>query len=283
MSSPRPTDALDEITLQDYGRVVWAGRRIILVAVITAAIVGLALTFIRSTTYSASSQVYLGQATTQSGTPVTTPQTNPTIAPVVLEGDAIVDPVAKKAGVSSSRVRSGVTLEAPRAPGSAGNLPTLVKVTFVDKKRAVAKEVANLYAEQIRDVNSESFEIGLETYEGQIARATADADQLQKQVNQLRTQLVSAAGTPQGPGLQTALVIASEQLAEARNDRENAELAIAKLRQLEQPQIVSVATDPSSSSSGPRRIRTVVFAGLLGALVGLISVFLWRRPQHEGA
>lgn len=283
MSSANSQDPLDEITLQDYGRVIWAGRRIILVAIIAAAIVGLALTFIRSTTYSASSQVYLGQETTLSGTPLTTPQTNPTIAPVVLEGDAIVDSVAESAGITPGRVRSGVSLEAPRAPGSAGNLPTLIKVTFVDKDPKVAKEVANLYAEQIRSANAESFETSVETYQGQIARAQKDIAQLERQVSQLGTQLAAVAGTPQGPGIQTALVIASQQLAESRSDLENAELAIAKARQLEQPQIVSAATEPSSSSSGPRRVRTVVFAALLGALVGLITVFIWRRPRPEGA
>jgi len=283
VSSANSQDPLDEITLQDYGRVIWAGRRIILVAIIAAAIVGLALTFIRSTTYSASSQVYLGQETTLSGTPLTTPQTNPTIAPVVLEGDAIVDSVAESAGITPGRVRSGVSLEAPRAPGSAGNLPTLIKVTFVDKDPKVAKEVANLYAEQIRSANAESFETSVETYQGQIARAQKDIAQLERQVSQLGTQLAAVAGTPQGPGIQTALVIASQQLAESRSDLENAELAIAKARQLEQPQIVSAATEPSSSSSGPRRVRTVVFAALLGALVGLITVFIWRRPRPEGA
>lgn len=283
MSTSDRQNDLDEITLQDYGRVVWAGRRIILVCIVVAAIIGLALTFIRTTTYSASSQVYLGQATTLSGTPLTTPQTNPTIAPVVLEGDAIVEPVAESAGISPSRVRSGVSLESPRAPGSAGNLPTLIKVTFVDRDREIAKEVANLYAEQIRTANAEPFEVGLATYQEQRARAQADIEQLSGQVDQLRTQLVSAAGTPQGPGLQTALVIASQQLAESRSDLENAELAIAKARQLEEPQIVTVAVNPSSSSGGPQRIRTVVFAALLGALVGLILVFIWRRPRPEGA
>jgi len=224
VSSANSQDPLDEITLQDYGRVIWAGRRIILVAIIAAAIVGLALTFIRSTTYSASSQVYLGQETTLSGTPLTTPQTNPTIAPVVLEGDAIVDSVAESAGITPGRVRSGVSLEAPRAPGSAGNLPTLIKVTFVDKDPKVAKEVANLYAEQIRSANAESFETSVETYQGQIARAQKDIAQLERQVSQLGTQLAAVAGTPQGPGIQTALVIASQQLAESRSDLENAEL-----------------------------------------------------------
>ena len=272
-----------ELTLADYGRTVWAGRRIIAVAIVAAAIVGLALTFIRTTTYSASSQVFLGQATTIQGTPVTTPQTNPAIAPVVLEGDMIVDPVADAAGISASRVRSGVSLEVPRAPGSAGNLPTLVKVTYRDRDREIAAEVANLYAERIRDYNAESFREEAGTYRRQLERGRGEEAELSAQERRLRARLVSSAGGPAEAGIQTALVLVSDRLSETRTRIESAELALANLEEVGRPEIISVARDPSSSSSGPRRVRTVVFSGLLGAVVGLIVTFIWRRPRPGGA
>ena len=273
----------DEVTLSDYGRVVWAGRRIILVAIVAAAIVGLALIFIRTTTYSASSQVFLGQATTISGTPVSTPQTNPAIAPAVLEGDAIVDPVAEEAGISAGRVRSGISLDVPRAPGSAGNLPTLVKVTFRDRDRDLARQVANLYAERVRDYNGATFSEEESTYERQLARSKAEEERLRAQEQQLRAQLVRSGGSPGEAATQTALVLVSDRLSETLTRIESSELALANLREVGRPEIVTVARDPSSSSSGPQRVRTVVFAALLGAVVGLIVAFVWRRPRPEGA
>jgi capsular polysaccharide biosynthesis protein len=269
--------------LQDYGRTIVAGRRIILVSIVAAAVVGLALTFIRTTTYSASSQVYLGQATTISGTPVSTPQTNPAIAPAVLEGDRIVDPVAEEAGISASRVRSGISLEVPRAPGSAGNLPTLVKVTFRDRDRDLAAQVANLYAEQIQEYNTDAFSAEEATYARQLERSEAEEKQLREQEEQLRAQLVRSTGGPSEAAIQTALVLVSDRLSETLTRAENAELNIANLRELGRPEIVTAAGDPSSSSSGPQRVRTVVFSGLLGAVVGLIIVFIWHRPRPEGA
>lgn len=273
----------DEVTLQDYGRIVWAGRRIILVAIVAAAVVGLALTFIRTTTFTASSQVFLGQATTAQGTPFSTPQTNPAIAPTVLEGDAIVDPVAEAAGVSASRIRSGVSLESPRAPGSAGNLPTLVKVTFRDSDSDLAQEVANLYAQRIVTVNEATFSDELTTYERQLERSTAEETQLREQEAQLRAQLLGQGGGPSEAAIQSALVLVSDRLSETLTRIENAEISIANLKEAGRPQIVTAAREPSSSSSGPRRVRTVVFSALLGAVVGLIVVFIWRRPRPEGA
>jgi len=281
--STDPRETGDEVTLQDYGRTVWAGRRIILVAIVAAAAVGLALTFIRTTTYSANSQVFLGQATTISGTPISTPQTNPAIAPAVLEGDAIVDPVAEEAGISPGRVRSGISLDVPRAPGSAGNLPTLAKITFRDRDRDLAQQVANLYAEQVRDYNAATFSEEEETYERQLERASAEEARLSVQEQQLRNQLVRSAGGSSEAAVQTALVLVSDRLSETLTRIENSELALANLREVGRPAIVTTAGSPSSSSSGPRRVRTVLFSAVLGAVVGLIVVFIWRRPRPEGA
>ena len=69
-----------EITLRDYGRVVWSGRWLILATTVAAAVVGLLLTFVTSTTYTATARVFLGQATTVSGAPFSTPATNPATA-----------------------------------------------------------------------------------------------------------------------------------------------------------------------------------------------------------
>jgi uncharacterized protein involved in exopolysaccharide biosynthesis len=75
----------------------------------------------------------------------------------------------------------------------------------------------------------------------------------------------------------------SDRLSETLTRIENSELSLANLREVGRPEIVTKAGDPTSSSSGPQRVRTVVFSALLGAVVGLIIVFIWRRPRPEGA
>ena len=43
-----------------------------------------------------------------------------------------------------------------------------------------------------------------------------------------------------------------------------------------QPEIISLATSPSSSGGVPNRLRSVILAGLIGLLVGIIVTFVWR-------
>ena len=115
----------------------------------------------------------LGQATTISGTPVSTPTTNPATAPTALTGDNLVTRASRELGVSPSRVRDGVEVTAPRAPGGAvGNQPTIATVTFTDESRDIARRGANLYAEAILEQARESSAEIVDTYEEAVARSS---------------------------------------------------------------------------------------------------------------
>jgi cell division protein FtsL len=266
-----------EVTLGDYGQVIWRGRWIILTTVVIAALVGLALTFVRTTTYSASAQLFLGQATTISGTPVSTPPTNPVTAPAVLEGDAIVDAVSRATGVSPSGIRNRISFDIPRAPGSAGNLPTLVKITYRDDRRARAVEVTTTYAKAILAAAARTFNTRGDVYERQIAGEKVRIADLKGQIADLQRR--SAAGEP---GADVALVAASQLLSTSEQSLDTFELGLATAEQIEQPQLVSLPERAASSSSGPRRARTVLISAALGLIIGLIISFLWRGPRRAG-
>jgi uncharacterized protein involved in exopolysaccharide biosynthesis len=53
-------------------------------------------------------------------------------------------------------------------------------------------------------------------------------------------------------------------------------LLLAKGQEIEAPSIVSVSTTASSSGSAPNRARTVLFAAIIGLLVGIIVTFVWK-------
>lgn len=265
-----------EITLRDYGRVLWSGRWIILASTVVAGIVALLLTFATTTTYTATSEVFLGQATTISGVPVSTPLTNPATAPQALQSDAIVADVAETVGVAPSRVRDGATLTAPRAPGgAAGNQPTLVTITFVDDDETIAREGANAYATEVLERALEPFDQTLGAFETRLRRARQDVVRLQAQVEQARNQLRSASPDQQ-PILQSILFSAQEQLSVAQAEIGTQELNIAKARQIEEPAVVSLSENPTSSGSAPRRARTTILGAIIGFLVGMVIVFIWR-------
>lgn len=266
-----------EITLRDYGRVLWSGRWLILAATLVAALVGLVLTFVSTTEYVATSEVYLGQATTVSGTPVSTPSTNPATAPTALTGDNLVDRVARELGVEPSRVRSGVEVTAPRAPGgSVGNQPTIATITFTDEDRDIARRGANLYAEAVLDQTRESSAEVVRTYQAAVGRSAAEVARLQAEMAGYRRQLAQAPGGQEGITLQSLLFSAGQQLQVASTELTDQRLNLVKERQYGQPDIISLAQSPSSSSSLPNRARTVLFAAVIGFIVGIIVVFVWR-------
>ena len=83
-----------EITLGDLWRAIWRGKWIVLATTVIAGLVAFGITYTADTTYSATSKVYLGQATTILGNLASTPGTNPLTAATMLQGDAVVDAVA---------------------------------------------------------------------------------------------------------------------------------------------------------------------------------------------
>ncbi|HMN99725.1 MAG TPA: Wzz/FepE/Etk N-terminal domain-containing protein [Miltoncostaeaceae bacterium] len=265
-----------EITLRDYGRVLWSGRWLILATTVAAAVVGLLLTFVTSTTYTGTAKVFLGQATTVSGAPFSTPATNPATAATVLSGDNLVTRVAREIGVSPSRVRNGVTLTAPRAPGGAqGNQPTVMTITFKDGSRTVAREGANAYARAIDAAALQNFSSVFQTYATGEARAQADVTRLQAQIDGYQRDLRNADAQTRTL-LQSLLFSATTQLSIAQTTLTDQQLNRAKAEANEKPYIVSLSESPSSSSSAPNRLRTVVLAAIIGLLVGIIVTFVWR-------
>jgi uncharacterized protein involved in exopolysaccharide biosynthesis len=266
-----------EITLRDYGRVLWSGRWLIVASTLIAALVGLLLTFLTTTTYTAKAELYLGQATSVSGTPVSTPTTNPATAPSALTGDRLVLQVAKELGVPPKRVRKDVTLTAPRAPGgSVGNQPTIATITFQDENRDLARRGANAYAAAVLEQAKSSSAELVSTYEQAVTDAQANVARLQAELAGYRRELLQTPGGDRGLALQSALFSAQSQLAVSQTDLSDQRLNLVKERQIGQPAIISLAESPASSSSLPNRARTVILAAVIGLIVGVIVTFVWR-------
>ena len=264
-----------EITLRDYGRVIWSGRWLVLTCAVVAAVVGLALSFATTTEYTAKAELFVGQATSVSGTPVSTPGTNPSLAPTVLKGDNLVGEVARAVDVTPKRIRSGVTISAPKAPGgSVGNLPTVVTITFVDSSRRVAKDAANAYARGIYEQAKGDFSGVLGSYESSIANQQRTIARIESEIAGYRKQLPTATGD-RLIVLQSLLNSSGQQLQIASTELGDQQLNLVKEKQF-QPYIISLAENPSSSGGVPNRLRSVILAGVIGLLVGVIVTFVWR-------
>lgn len=265
-----------EITLRDYGRVLWSGRWLILATTVVAAIAGLLLSIASTTTYTASAELFVGQATTISGTPVATPGTNPGTVTEALGGDGIVTQVAKELGIAPARVRDDVTLSAPKAPGgSVGNQPTILTIRFTDENREIARKGANAYAQIVYERSQEGFSAIIDSYKRAVAVATASVADLEASLARYRRQLAATDDPQQQVILESLLSSTGQQLDITTTELSDQRLNLLKEQQF-QPSIISLASSPSSSGSVGNRTRTVAFAAILGFLVGVIVTFIWR-------
>lgn len=265
-----------EITLREYGRVLWSGRWILLACAVAAAVVGLALSLLSTTTYTASAEVTLGQATTSSGTPMSTPATNPATAPTVLGADRIVAGVAQELDVTPGTVRRAIDISAPRtAGGAAGNQPTLIVLEWKGDDRELARRGVNAYAEAVEAFMLEQNSDVISTLKTQIADSEADVERLQGEIAAFRRQLTGA-NADQRLLLQTTVSQLGTELAAAQTLLSDNRLALAKANQTEQPDILSLSESPTSSAGVTNRARTVVIAVVIGLILGAIITFIWR-------
>jgi uncharacterized protein involved in exopolysaccharide biosynthesis len=265
-----------EITLRDYGRVLWRGRWIIIATTVVAALVGLVLSFVGGTEYTATARVYLGQATSVTGIPIATPATNNVTASDVLERDEITTDVAESIGVGASRVRSGVEVSVPEARGAAAMAPTVATVTFTDSDRDVAKEGAEAYAAALVVDASENYDEVVAVYEQRLARGQAELARLDRQIQTFERQLAANAGTDQEALYQSLLFSTIDRKSDLIEEVGEQELNIAKAQQIEQPTVVTKTATVSSNAATGSRTRTVGLAAAIGLLIGIVIAFVWR-------
>lgn len=266
-----------EITLRDYGRVLWAGRWVLLVAAVGAALIGLLTSVVRETTYSASSIVYLGLATTaNTGVPVSTPLTTPQTAQRILRADEFIKRAADATGVDQARVRDGVSFTVERIPGAAGgNQPTVATIHYSDRNRATAVAVANAYADGVYGYVQGFYADVLDSYQQLVDDGRARIKMIRANLDRLRA---AGGGTP------AVIESLGQELATVQLNVDDSALGLAKTKQIERPYIVSKATSASSSAGTGQRLRSVVFGLILGLILGAIVTFVWRgSPASRGA
>lgn len=259
-----------EITLRDYGRVLWSGRWVLLVAAVTAALIGLITSLVRETTYSASSIVYLGLATTaKTGVPVPTPLTTQVTAQRVLRADQFLQAAADAAGVPVERVRDGVNFSVDRVPGAAGGTqPTVATIHYEDTDRETAIKVANAYADVVFGFVKDSYSGVLDAYQKLVDDGNARVKAIQAELDRLRRQGSAAP--------QSVISSLTQELSMTQLDVDDNTVSLVKTKQIEQPYVISKATSAASSGRPGQRLRSVVFGAILGLIVGVIIVFIWR-------
>ncbi|MGB0612762.1 MAG: Wzz/FepE/Etk N-terminal domain-containing protein [Miltoncostaeaceae bacterium] len=254
-----------EITLGDLWRAIWRGKWIVLATTVIAGLVAFGITYTADTTYSATSKVYLGQATTILGNLASTPGTNPLTAATMLQGDAVVDAVAKETGLTRGQVRARSAVSVPRAPGtSSTGQPAIASIRATTSSREESIRLANAYAEAALTSASTGYQAVSSTLEQQVHRLSAEEARLQARTRRDATADDMA------------------RLADVREVLVASELQLARAQQIEAPAIVTLATGASSSARMSNRVRTAITGAIIGFLVGIVIALATSGGLRRG-
>ena len=259
-----------EITIRDYLRVAWSGRWLILATTAAGIIIGLVVSIAHNGSYSAVARVGLGQPTSVQGNPLASPLTSAQTAASSLDVTALSDQTAAALGVPPSQIRGHVKLSVPAGVTATASAPPVVEVSGSNASSHTAVVITNAFAQQVVQSTGAQVLDAERTLETQVRQAQVQEHVLSGQIAALQG---SAASNPSDA---VALATDTQLLTTAQTNAANAQLTLAQIRTTGAPRVLVQAYSASTTNTAPKRLQSVVLAGLIGFLVGLIATFIWR-------
>lgn len=257
-----------EITIRDYLKVAWSGRWLILATTVIGVIVGLVVSIAHHGNYTAVAKVGLGQPTSVQGTPLSSPLTSAQTAAGAIDVTAVADQTAAALGVPSSDIRGHVHVSVPPGLSATQSAPPVILVSGSNAKSAQAIVIANAFARQVVVTTGQQAAQVVQTLQTQIIQAHV-------QEHLLASRLAELQGSS-SPSDAVAIAADSQLLATAQTTAANAQVQLAQVHQTGVPRVLVQAWSATTTNTAPKRAQSVVLAGLIGFLVGLIATFVWR-------
>jgi uncharacterized protein involved in exopolysaccharide biosynthesis len=257
-----------EITIRDYFRVAWSGRWLILATTVIGVIVGLIVSIAHHGAYSATAKIGLGQPTSVQGNPLSSPLTTAQTAAAAIDVNAVADQTAAALGVPASEIRGHVTVSVPPGVSATQSAPPLIAVTGSNGKANQAVVIANAFAHQVAATYGKPAGQIVQTLQNQIAQAHV-------QERALNARIASLQGST-NPSDSVALAADAQLLSSAQTTAANAQIQLAQVQQTGVPRVLVQAFSATTTNTAPKRAQSVILAGLIGFLVGLIATFIWR-------
>lgn len=259
-----------EITIRDYLKVAWSGRWLILATTVIGIIIGGVVSIAHNAAYSATARVGLGQPTSVQGVPLQSPFTSSQTVASAIDVTGLADQTALVLGIPQSEVRGHVHVSTPIGVSPTIVAPPVVIVAASNAHANTAISIANGFANQLVQSTGTQVVQVERTLTSQAAQALVQQHQLSARIAALQ------AGGSSNPGDAVALATDTQLLGTAQTNAANAQLALAQVRATEAPQVLAQAYSATSSNTAPKRLQSIVLAGLIGFLLGLIATFIWR-------
>ena len=242
-------DDIRAADLRDYARTLWRHRKLVALTTLVAVVAALVLSFAQSASYEAQAQLILEPATSQTllngSQPAPDPARDVATETAVLESDVIRNAVTKALGHIPS-----VTIS------SDSSTSDVITVTTRSSKATVAANDANVYT---KTYVAYSREQGLSSLIRTGQQLTASLSLLATRIARL-------------PAGSSDLAAARQQQTLLQQELNQVQLA-QNLNQVGGPRVLSAATVPTGPV-GPKPVRNIAIAIILGALLGLGLAFL---------
>jgi hypothetical protein len=275
-------DAEESVDLRRHWVAITTHWWLPVIGLVAGVIVGYLISLGGAQVYKAKSVVYLGQPLSQGGVQVQSQATNPSTVRQIVTAESTIERVARDAGMRAGQLRGHVSTQAVTGNISRLGQNPLVSISVTGHARRPVQRAANDLARTV------VFSDALGGYANtKIRNLQLQVDQEQAAISLLNRNLKAqqqALGNGSGlstterlialgqiNGLQQELVTTTGLLTTNQQ-----QLALAK--NVEAPQITTLAT--ATKTTARSRRNTVIVAGLIGLLLGIVAAVLWEPSRR---
>jgi uncharacterized protein involved in exopolysaccharide biosynthesis len=268
-------DAEQEIDFRRYWDALVERWWLPLLGLVLGAIVGYAVSLGGGQVYKAQVTVYLGQPYSASGNiQLQNLQTNPSTVRQIVNAQTSIAAAAKAAKLRSSALRGHISVSAVSGNVARLGQTPLVTITVQGARRDKIRTAANALAAQVIARVGGFADRKIAIFRAQIGSDERQEAAIRRQIDQAES-TASGASTPTDKLVAVSLVsIAQQRLAIVQQDRLSASQLLTQAQLIEQPRVVTPAG--SQKVTARSRRNSVVVAGVIGLILGLLAALLWE-------
>jgi hypothetical protein len=266
-------DAEREVDLGGYLDALVARWWLPILGLVVGVVIGYLLALGGKDVYRAEATVYVGTPFGPNGTaPVQSLTTNPNTVTRLARGQATLQEVAQKSGMTVRQLRAGVSTR-PIKSGSPKTAPNqFYAVTVEGPKRFQVNTAAEAIAAKIVAVTGGYANLKVNTFRREIASDQSQLDAIDKQAQQIQAQ-IGGASTTERLTLGTLLLTMEQRRGTLEQDRLQARQLLALAEQVELPRILDRGSAVKTTARSPR--NSIAIAGLIGLIIGLLAALFW--------
>lgn len=278
-----PTDAPDldaeqDVDLRRHWDTITRHWWIVLGGLAAGIVVGYLISLGAAQVYKAKAVVYLGQPLSQGGVQVQSQATNPSTVKQIVTAESTTQRVARDAGLRVGQLRGHVSTQAVSGNIARLGQNPLVAIAVTGHARRPVARAANDLARAVVFSNALASysKTKIQNLQLQVDQEKAALSTLNTNLKAQQDALSNGSGLStserlialgQLNGLQQQLLTTTDQLTTNQQ-----QLALAK--DVEAPQITTLAA--ATKTTARSRRNTVLVAGLIGLILGLIAALLYE-------